>query len=368
MQNSGLQLSPEEYHKFITDIKSALIPLVKSHVPETENLDSNDDLNLEKINQGLNNHVFTAQLKNANNEVLQLIVKKITKKDESEQDPATVYYPHVREHIKKKDYGPKVYYEDADWVIEAKALGKTLGVDDMMDEEVCKTIVRKAADYTNCLNDIDFALLNKQNIYVDLLVRGILNKIDDEIKLISEEKSPELAQLVNTMVDFLRNDEIHEIINSINDVNYMFVLGHGDLNAFNILIDDESGDMTLLDFENSCYLPIGYDIAYLLMSRVHTFKGKEVIFDLEKWHSEEFLRGLVKEYLAYLECCQDVLGNEAFFEKVVECVKKCCLKVNLFWICWCVFKIRGKKAKFDWESYIQSRINLTNHIMKVYFE
>lgn len=370
MQNTGLNLSEEEFNKFIDEVKSNVISLLKSNVPELDHIDSPDQLQLEVITKGLNNKIFTTEIVDKENKMISIIIKKLKKveKKEETEDLATVYYKHVREYIKQKRYGPRIYHECDSWVIEEKAVGKTLEVDQLMDEDICSMIVRKAAEYSNHLNDIDRQVLNKHNIFLDLVNRGIKDIINKEVTMIESENYPELIGTLKEMICILQDDKVVEMMTSINPENYPFILAHGDLNAFNILYEENTKIMTLLDFENSCLHPIGYDIAYLLICRVHTFAGEEVIIDDKKWYSEEYLRKLVKEYLSHLTCVEGDVEDPEYFENVVECVKKCCIMGNIFWICWCAPRIRYKKPKFQWVSYLNSRIDLHNKLMKKYFD
>lgn len=168
------------------------------------------------------------------------------------------------------------------------------------------------------------------------------------------------------MISQLTSVKNMEILESINDKLYKFGICHGDLNSFNIIYNEENKQMTLLDFEYTCYNPIGYDIAYVIMSRAHSFGENGMKFDPERWISDPLFKKILKEYLKHLE--GDDENGDDFFDNIIECVQKCFLMINMFWSIWSTFKIREFEAGFGWESCVESRIVTNDFLLKKYFD
>lgn len=373
MQRSSEEFSNIEHQKFLEETKKSIIPLLSESIETASKVPNfskviEENMTIVKLNQGLNHHVFSIEIQDlVSNLDVRLIVKMNTKFNNKDSDPTTFYYSRIREHIKYSHYGPKIYYEDDTWTIEEKVIGHTLTPEDMSNDEVCLKIMEKAADYANKMKDMETKDLNKENIVIDLINRGIIEKIQEESSIIKQTHSKELSDVVEKVISLFYDEKIKKICESVNHENYEFLVTHGDLNPFNIMKNDLDGDMVLLDYENSCFHAIGYDIAYVLMNRLSVFKNNKMYFEEKRFHSEEFLRLLTKRYLENLEVFKAKSGNDDFFENVVECVKKCLVNINLFWSIWSIFKIRFVKAEFDWISSLNVRLDVNNFLMNKYF-
>lgn len=133
------------------------------------------------------------------------------------------------------------------------------------------------------------------------------------------------------------------------------VLCHNDIHSANLIYNDETGDMKLVDFEYTGPNYLAFDIA----DHFCEFAGVENV-DYRKFPEEDVRKQWIR---VYLEEVQKLHGeNEAEIsdrkvQEVCDDVNKLVLGCHLFWIVWSLFQTTHSTIKFDFMEYGILRYN-----------
>ena len=149
------------------------------------------------------------------------------------------------------------------------------------------------------------------------------------------------------------------------DCKSPIVLCHNDIHSANIIYDEETGDMKLVDYEYTGPNYFVFDIA----DHFCKFAGVENV-DYNKYPKEDVQKRWVR---MYLEEGQHLRGEKEFEiseKSVLEIcadVRKLVLGCHLFWIVWSLFQTAHSTIHFDFMEYGILRFN--EYLKrKVYFE
>ena len=354
-------------------LKSELIQLICQHVPNYSEIDPSE-ITVERAKEGMGNLVY--RVKTANEDHPNLVVKKFLSAGE-DAVKINIYEREVLQHLIKVEYGAKIYFSSHEkgYEIQECRPGSCLNPALFKDEKLMAELVQEIARFEEKMNTISNepnGSLNTKNQVLDILDHGIDTSLRNEYKrLIELDRIDEgVKQRLTQIMEIFDSEDTRRILDEASRDNYPFIMSHADLNIFNILFDEKSTKFTLLDFEYSCFNPIGYDLAYFIMGVIHNFGHPEAYFRPENFPDEEKLGKLVDAYLAGFENLQKLLtGFDANNGKkiVLDSIKRSCILVNVFWIIWSMFKIDDPNAPFNWNFYLQSRIDQHNFIIDKYF-
>lgn len=149
--------------------------------------------------------------------------------------------------------------------------------------------------------------------------------------------------------------EINWVKELLVDCKSPIVLCHNDIHSANIIYDEETGNMKLVDYEYTGPNYLAFDIA----DHFCEFAGVENV-DYRKYPEE----GVQKRWIRmYLEEVQSLRGeNEVeIYDKIVQemydDIGKLVLGCHLFWIVWSLFQTAHSSIKFDFMEYGILRFN-----------
>ena len=147
--------------------------------------------------------------------------------------------------------------------------------------------------------------------------------------------------------------EIDEILRDIDNIDFKYwaeeVLGHGDLTLGNILYDNN--EIRLIDYEYSCILPRGFDIANHLCE----YGG----LDTEKYtYPEDNIRiKLIKNYI------EGIIEYRDTFLLIID---KYSLISHYYWGCWSIIQSKISSINFNYHQYGNNRFQMFLHYKKLF--
>ncbi|XP_054776305.1 probable choline kinase 1 [Prosopis cineraria] len=138
---------------------------------------------------------------------------------------------------------------------------------------------------------------------------------------------------------------------------------HNDLQYGNIMMDEETRSITIIDYEYASYNPIAYDLANHfceMAANYHT--DTPHVLDYSKYPNLEERKRFVRSYLS----SGGKKPSDEEVEQLVEDVEKYTLANHLFWGLWGLISSYVNKIDFDYREYASQRFRqywLRKHIL-----
>ncbi|KAG6786005.1 hypothetical protein POTOM_007596 [Populus tomentosa] len=127
---------------------------------------------------------------------------------------------------------------------------------------------------------------------------------------------------------------------------------HNDLQYGNIMLDEETRSITLIDYEYASFNPVAYDIANHFCEMVANYHSERPhILDYSKYPELEERHNFV---LAYL-CSAGKQPSEDEAESLLQEVEKYTLASHVFWGLWGIISGYVNKIEFDYMEYARQR-------------
>jgi len=129
---------------------------------------------------------------------------------------------------------------------------------------------------------------------------------------------------------------------------------HNDLQYGNIMMDEETRSITIIDYEYASYNPIAYDLANHFCEMAANYHSETPhVLDYSKYPGLEERQRFVRMYLS---STGDVPTEEQL-EQVVQDVEKYTLANHLFWGIWGIISHHVNKIDFDYMEYARQRFH-----------
>ncbi|KAM7263715.1 hypothetical protein ACFE04_001398 [Oxalis oulophora] len=129
---------------------------------------------------------------------------------------------------------------------------------------------------------------------------------------------------------------------------------HNDLQYGNIMIDEETNSITIIDYEYASHNPVAYDIANHfceMAAEYHT--DTPHILDYKKYPGLEERKRFVGKYLS----ASGAEPNESEVEKLVQDVEKYTIASHLLWGLWGIISEHFNAIEFDYKEYAKQRFD-----------
>ncbi|XP_050213663.1 probable choline kinase 1 isoform X2 [Mercurialis annua] len=240
------------------------------------------------------------------------------------------------ECMSKHGQGPRLLGRFADGRVEEFIHARTLSAVDLRDPEISALIAAKMREF----HDLDMP--GPRNVLLWSRVRNWLTKAKGLC-------SPKDAKKFN--LDLLE-DEINmlekQLLQDYQDIGFC----HNDLQYGNIMIDEETRSITIIDYEYSSYNPVAYDIANHFCEMTANYHSDTPhILDFGKYPGLEERRRFVH---AYLSSAGDKPSEEKV-KQLIDNAEKFTLANNLFWGLWGIISGYVNKLDFDFLEYARQR-------------
>jgi len=149
-------------------------------------------------------------------------------------------------------------------------------------------------------------------------------------------------------------DEIAKLEKELSGKDEITAFCHNDLQYGNIMMDEKTGLVTLIDYEYASFNPVAYDIANHfceMAANYHT--DTPHILDYSKYPDIEERRRFVQIYLTL----SDEKPNASEVEKLLQSVERYKLASHLLWGLWGIISAHINDIDFDYFEYARQRFN-----------
>ncbi|XP_009793384.1 putative choline kinase 1 [Nicotiana tabacum] len=240
------------------------------------------------------------------------------------------------ECLSKKGQGPKLLGQFPNGRVEEFIHSRTLSADDLRDPEISASIAAKLREFHN---------LDMPGLKNVLLWDRLRNWLNEAKGLCSPEHLKEFS-LGNL------EKEINLLEKELSTESQEIGFCHNDMQYGNIMINENTRAITIIDYEYAGYNPITYDFANHfceMTANYHTETPHIMHFntypDIEERH--QFIR-------AYLSSSGHQPSDEKV-KKLADEAEKYTLANHLFWGLWGVISAYVNNIEFDYMEYARGR-------------
>ncbi|KDP40567.1 hypothetical protein JCGZ_24566 [Jatropha curcas] len=239
------------------------------------------------------------------------------------------------EFMSKQGQGPRLLGRFLNGRIEEFIRARTLSASDLRDPEISVLIAAKVKEFHG------LQMPGPKNVRLWVRLRNWL-KTARSVCSSEEAKS-------------IRLDAVEEEISMLEkefsgDQRIGFC--HNDLQYGNIMIDEETRAITLIDYEYASYNPVAFDIANHfceMASNYHT--DTPHIVDYNKYPGLEERQRFLHVYLS----SSGDQASDIEVKQLLEDVEKYTLASHLFWGLWGIISEHVNKIDFDYVEYARQR-------------
>ncbi|KAG8385167.1 hypothetical protein BUALT_Bualt03G0013600 [Buddleja alternifolia] len=240
------------------------------------------------------------------------------------------------EFMSKQGQGPRLLGRFSNGRIEEFIRARTLTAADLRDPEISTLIATKMKEFHN------LDMPGSKTIFLWDRLRNWLN----EAKGIS---SPEETE------DFRLNvleDEISALEKNLSTDRQLVGFCHNDLQYGNIMMDEETRSITIIDYEYASYNHVAYDIANHFCEMAADYHTETPhVLDYSKYPGLEERQRFLRTYLS-------ASGNQpsaSDLEHLLQEVEKYTLASHLLWGLWGIISEHVNKIDFDYMEYARQR-------------
>lgn len=232
--------------------------------------------------------------------------------------------------------GPRLLGRFPDGRVEEFLHARTLSADDLRDPEISSLIGAKMREF----HSLDMP--GPKTVLLWNRMRRWLRKAKG---LCSPAKIKEFG------LDSL-DDEIQMLEKELTRDDQEIGFCHNDLQYGNIMMDEETKSLTLIDYEYASYNPVAYDIANHFCEMAANYHSDTPhILDYSKYPDVEERRRFIRAYLS----STDDEPSESEVEDLVKDAERYTLANHLFWGLWGIISAHVNKIDFDYMEYARQR-------------
>ncbi|KAL8166918.1 hypothetical protein V2J09_008417 [Rumex salicifolius] len=221
-------------------------------------------------------------------------------------------------------------------VLEEFIHARTLSAADLRDPEISVGIAAKMWEFHNLEmpGSKEVVLWNRMRNWMKT-AKNLCSKKD--------EKEFELTRL---------EDEIQMLKNELSEDGSVVGFCHNDLQYGNIMMDEEKGSITLIDYEYASYNPIAYDLANHFCEMAADYHSQTPhVLDYDKYPDLEERQRFARAYLS----SSGEEPSESEVAELVESAERYLLANHLFWGLWGLISAYVNKIEFDYKEYARQR-------------
>ncbi|KAG7940859.1 hypothetical protein I3843_16G007500 [Carya illinoinensis] len=240
------------------------------------------------------------------------------------------------EFISKQGKGPRLLGRFPDGRVEEFIHARTLSAADLRDPEISALIAAKMREFHNLAVPDPKSSLIWDRMRNWLCVAKSLCSSHDTQDFCLDTLGMEISMLEK------------ELSQDYQEVRFC----HNDLQYGNIMMDEETKSLTLIDYEYASYNPIAYDIANHFCEMAANYHSQTPhVLDYSQYPDLEERQRFVHIYLSSA-------GNQpsdAKVEQFVQDVERYTLANHLFWGLWGIISAYVNKINFDYKEYARQR-------------
>ncbi|XP_043718780.1 probable choline kinase 2 [Telopea speciosissima] len=240
------------------------------------------------------------------------------------------------ECMSKHGQGPRLLARFSNGRIEEFIHARTLSANDLRDPEISALIAAKLREF----NDLDMP--GPKNVQLWDRMRNWLKEAQN---LCSPDETKRFG--LNAL-----EEEILTLEKELSGDHQRIGFCHNDLQYGNIMMDEETRVITIIDYEYASYNPVGFDLANHFCEMAANYNSEEPhILDYGRYPDLEERQRFVCRYLSSS-------GDEPTdleVEQVLEDVEKYTLASHLLWGLWGIISEHVNEIDFDYMEYARQR-------------
>ncbi|KAF5467699.1 hypothetical protein F2P56_011931 [Juglans regia] len=242
------------------------------------------------------------------------------------------------ECISKHGQGPRLLGRFPDGRVEEFIHARTLSAADLRDPEISALIAAKMREFHN---------LDMPGPKNGLVWDRMRNWLCEAKSLCSPQDAKEFClDSIGKEISMLEK----ELSQDHKEVGFC----HNDLQYGNIMMDEETRSITIIDYEYASYNPVAYDIANHFCEMAANYHSETPhILDYSQYPDLEERQRFVSIYLS----SAGNLHSDTEVEQLVHDVEKYTLANHLFWGLWGVISDYVNKIDFDYMEYARQRFH-----------
>ncbi|XP_074576509.1 putative choline kinase 2 [Curcuma longa] len=232
--------------------------------------------------------------------------------------------------------GPLLLGRFANGRVEEFINARTLSAADLRDPMVSSLIASKLKEF----HDLDMP--GEAKVF---LWERLRNWLKEAHRLCSPEEAKEfqldkLAEEMKTLEEIL----------SAEDQNIGFC--HNDLQYGNIMMDEESKQVTIIDYEYASFNPVAYDLANHFCEMAADYHTQTPhVLDFNKYPDVEEQKRFVQTYLT--SSGEKLIDTEV--KKMLQLIEKYALASHLLWGLWGIISEHVNEIDFEYMEYARQR-------------
>ncbi|KFK45108.1 hypothetical protein AALP_AA1G345500 [Arabis alpina] len=244
------------------------------------------------------------------------------------------------EVVSRYGHGPKLLGRFTGGRIEEFIHARTLSAEDLRDTEVSALVAAKLREFhgINVPGDGNVVLWERMR-----------NWLGQAKSLCTHEDSEEFG------LDNIEA-EINLLEHELHTENHEHEIGfcHNDLQYGNIMIDEDTNAITIIDYEYASCNPVAYDIANHFCEMAANYHSDTPhILDYTLYPGEEERRRFIYNYLS----SSGEEPREEDIKQLLEGAEKYTLASHLFWGLWGIISGYVNKIEFDYAEYSRQRFS-----------
>lgn len=240
------------------------------------------------------------------------------------------------EAMSRHGQGPRLLGRFPNGRVEEFIHARTLSAPDLRDPEISAIIAAKLREF----HDLD--LPNPKNV---LLWDRLRNWLKSAKNLCSAAEAREFC------FDAIAA-EISSLENELSGDDQRIGFCHNDLQYGNIMIDEDTRVLTIIDYEYASFNPVAYDIANHFCEMAADYHTETPhILDYSKYPDLDERRRFVQIYL----CSSGETAMDMDVEILLQSIEKYVLASHLIWGLWGIISDHVNDIDFDYMEYARQR-------------
>lgn len=240
------------------------------------------------------------------------------------------------EFMSRHGQGPRLLGRFANGRVEEFIHARTLSASDLRDPSISALIAAKMKEF----HELDMP--GEKKVFLWDRLRNWLG----EAKRLSSPKEVE-AFYLDTI-----DKEISLLEKELSGAHQLIGFCHNDLQYGNIMLDEETNAVTIIDYEYASYNPAAYDIANHFCEMAANYHTETPhILDYSKYPDVEERRRFVQAYLS----SSGEQPRDSEMEELLQEIEKYTLANHLFWGVWGIISAQVNKIDFDYKEYAKQR-------------
>ncbi|KAJ3694137.1 hypothetical protein LUZ60_009617 [Juncus effusus] len=240
------------------------------------------------------------------------------------------------ECMSRNGQGPRLLGRFSNGRVEEFINARTLCASDLRDLEISSLIAIKLHEFHN---------LDMPGPKTPLLWQRLRNWVEQSIKICSAEEAREFQ------LEKIR-EEINKLEKCLSKEGLKIGFCHNDLQYGNIMIYEDTKQVTIIDYEYASFNPVAFDIANHFCEMAANYHTETPhILDFTKYPDVEERRRFVRTYLS--SSGENPSNSE--IEKFLEEIEKYSLASHLFWGLWGIISEHVNDIDFDYMQYARQR-------------